>query len=77
MDEASIRRLAVTIGGIGAVAGLELNTEQIAGVVSMVGLYLGQSAVVAKAKMAGEQAAAAVVTPEDAIRAMGAGKKVE
>lgn len=71
MDEASIRRLGVTIVGIGAVAGLDLQAEQIAGVVSLVGMYLGQSAVVAKAKLAGEQAAAAVVDTAAAAKVLG------
>lgn len=71
MDEASIRRLAVTLAGGAAIAGLKLDPEQVAGVVTIVGMYLGQSAVVAKAKLAGEAAAAAIVTPTDAAKALG------
>ena len=70
MDEATIRRLAVTAAGIGAVAGLKLEADQIAGVVTMVGMYLGQSAVVQRAKLAGEQAAASINTAADAAKAL-------
>lgn len=71
MDEATIRRLVVTAAGIGAVAGLELNVEQITGVVTLVAMYLGQSAVVQKARIAGKTEAAKVVTTADAAALLG------
>jgi hypothetical protein len=72
----SMKRLGVTVAGSAAIAlnkklGLGLDANDILALAGVVVAYLAQSAVVQKAKLAGEQASAAVVTPADAAKALG------
>ena len=72
----SLKRLGVTVAGSAAIAlnkkfGLGLDATDIMTLGGIVVTYLAQSAVVQKARLAGEQASAAVVTPADAAAVLG------
>lgn len=72
LGNASLKRLLFTLAGAAVVAlnkklGLGLETVDIAGIVSMVVAFVGQSAW-KEAKMAGVDAAAKVVTVTDAAK---------
>lgn len=75
-DNPSLKRLGVTVAGSAAIAlnkkfGLGLDATDIMALGGIVVTYLAQSAVVQKAKIAGESAAAAVKTSGDAAAALG------
>jgi hypothetical protein len=72
----SLKRLGVTVAGSAAIAlnkkfGLGLDATDIMTLGGIVVTYLAQSAVVQKAKLAGEQAAAAVDSPAKAADILG------
>lgn len=75
-DNPSLKRLAVAAAGSAAIAlnkklGLGLDATDVMTLGGIVIAFLAQSAVVQKAKLAGEQAAAAIVTPADAAALLG------
>lgn len=72
----SAKRLIVTAAGGTAVAlnkklGLGLDANDVMALAGIVMAYLAQSAIVSKAKLAGEKAAAEVKTADDAAKTLG------